>query len=420
MPASATRDRRLLRPPPPRRLERPDDERRPSLRRRTMRPETATIVGVADANRVERQKILERADRSHAFDCYRLNQTFRSSFGRTLSHLVAPRRTIAPSHLFAPTHSHLAPSLLTCYPVPMPCMRMFVTLGRNFTVSSTTRSPQHTVANFTVSSPTSPRSGPTRAAPQGHRAVLHGGIFQPHHRWVHDPGRVRSPGIGDPLQFADDSSIAAPHHAGILRWPTAAPTPTGQFSSRSDRAASRRSAFGFGEGRQRHGRRQENRRQPTGNAPSVEDIVIQTVRLSGPDGGGAASTARAIAAFPSGAALMPLSTTTAAGSPPCTSAATPRPTLQATALVNEAFVSWPPQPREFANRTHFLAIAAAAIRQLLVHVPSPAAAAKRGGAPLRVTLDDQPGRAGATLPRSDATGHRRARPRPVIVAASRC
>ena len=68
----------------------------------------------------------------------------------------------------------------------------------------------------------------------------------------------------------------------------------------------------------------------------------------------------------------------------------PGQTLQATALVNEAFVRLAAErPREFANRTHFLAIAALSMRQILVQRARARRAAKRGGAPQRVTFDDQ-------------------------------
>jgi len=68
----------------------------------------------------------------------------------------------------------------------------------------------------------------------------------------------------------------------------------------------------------------------------------------------------------------------------------PGQTLQATALVNEAFVRLSAErPREFANRTHFLAIAALSMRQILVQRARARRAAKRGAAPQRVTLDDQ-------------------------------
>ncbi len=67
----------------------------------------------------------------------------------------------------------------------------------------------------------------------------------------------------------------------------------------------------------------------------------------------------------------------------------PGQTLQATALVNEAFVRLAAErAREFQNRTHFLAIAALSMRQILVQRARARRAAKRGGAPERVTLDD--------------------------------
>ncbi len=72
-------------------------------------------------------------------------------------------------------------------------------------------------------------------------------------------------------------------------------------------------------------------------------------------------------------------------------------TLQATALVNEAFVQLAAErPRAFQNRTHFLAIAARSMRQILIQRARARGAAKRGGAPQRVTLDE--GRAGVTTP----------------------
>ena len=69
----------------------------------------------------------------------------------------------------------------------------------------------------------------------------------------------------------------------------------------------------------------------------------------------------------------------------------PGQTLQATALVNEAFVRLAAErPREFANRTHFLAIAALSMRQILVQRARARRAAKRGGAPHRITLAPTP------------------------------
>ena len=68
----------------------------------------------------------------------------------------------------------------------------------------------------------------------------------------------------------------------------------------------------------------------------------------------------------------------------------PGQTLQATALVNEAFVRLAAEKtRPFANRTHFLAIAALSMRQILVQRARARHAAKRGGSPRRVTLDEQ-------------------------------
>jgi RNA polymerase sigma factor (TIGR02999 family) len=67
----------------------------------------------------------------------------------------------------------------------------------------------------------------------------------------------------------------------------------------------------------------------------------------------------------------------------------PGQTLQATALVNEAFVRLAAErARRFNSRTHFLAIAALSMRQILVQRARARRAAKRGGAPQRVTLDD--------------------------------
>lgn len=72
----------------------------------------------------------------------------------------------------------------------------------------------------------------------------------------------------------------------------------------------------------------------------------------------------------------------------------PGQTLQATALVNEAFVRMSAErARQFQNRTHFLAIAALSMRQILVQRARARRAAKRGGAPERVTLDEHLARA---------------------------
>jgi RNA polymerase sigma-70 factor (ECF subfamily) len=64
-------------------------------------------------------------------------------------------------------------------------------------------------------------------------------------------------------------------------------------------------------------------------------------------------------------------------------------TIQATALVHEAYMRLAGErPRAFANRTHFIAIAALSMRQILVQRARARHAAKRGGQPVRVTLDD--------------------------------
>jgi RNA polymerase sigma-70 factor, ECF subfamily len=74
----------------------------------------------------------------------------------------------------------------------------------------------------------------------------------------------------------------------------------------------------------------------------------------------------------------------------------PGQTLQATALVNEAFVRLVGEKaRGFQNRAHFVAIAALSMRQILVQRARARRAAKRGGAPDRVTLDE------AMLPSAD-------------------
>jgi RNA polymerase sigma factor (TIGR02999 family) len=67
----------------------------------------------------------------------------------------------------------------------------------------------------------------------------------------------------------------------------------------------------------------------------------------------------------------------------------PGQTIQATGLVNEAYLRLAAErPREFANRTHFVAIAALSMRQILVQRARSRAAQKRGGAPERLTLDE--------------------------------
>ena len=64
-------------------------------------------------------------------------------------------------------------------------------------------------------------------------------------------------------------------------------------------------------------------------------------------------------------------------------------TLQPTALVNEAFVKLVDQTRiDWQNRAHFLAVAARAMRQILIDHARARKAAKRGGDLCRVTMDE--------------------------------
>jgi RNA polymerase sigma factor (TIGR02999 family) len=82
-------------------------------------------------------------------------------------------------------------------------------------------------------------------------------------------------------------------------------------------------------------------------------------------------------------------------------------TLQATALVNEAYVRLiGEKAQNWQNRTHFLAIAALSMRQILVQRARARKAAKRGGDPERITLDEQLLPAAATV-----------QPRPVDLVA---
>ncbi len=79
----------------------------------------------------------------------------------------------------------------------------------------------------------------------------------------------------------------------------------------------------------------------------------------------------------------------------------PGQTLQATALVHEAYVRLiGEKAHNWTNKTHFLAIAALSMRQILVQRARARRAAKRGGDPERITLDEQ------LLPASASTrGH---------------
>lgn len=64
-------------------------------------------------------------------------------------------------------------------------------------------------------------------------------------------------------------------------------------------------------------------------------------------------------------------------------------TLDTTGLVHEAYLKLVDQTRaEFADRSHFYAVAASAMRQVLVDYARRYRADKRGGAPQRVSLTD--------------------------------
>ena len=67
----------------------------------------------------------------------------------------------------------------------------------------------------------------------------------------------------------------------------------------------------------------------------------------------------------------------------------PGQTLQPTALVHEAYLRLlKDQPGRWQNRAHFCAIAAHAMRQILIERARARGALKRGGAQPRVTLDE--------------------------------
>ena len=68
----------------------------------------------------------------------------------------------------------------------------------------------------------------------------------------------------------------------------------------------------------------------------------------------------------------------------------PGQTLQATALVHEAYVRLiGEKAHHWQNRSHFLAIAALSMRQILVQRARARKAVKRGGDPIRVELNEQ-------------------------------
>ena len=64
-------------------------------------------------------------------------------------------------------------------------------------------------------------------------------------------------------------------------------------------------------------------------------------------------------------------------------------TLQTTALLNEAFLRFAEQTRpNFTNRSHFFAVAAKAMRQILVNHAKAAQRQKRGGGAAKIELDE--------------------------------
>ena len=63
-------------------------------------------------------------------------------------------------------------------------------------------------------------------------------------------------------------------------------------------------------------------------------------------------------------------------------------TLQTTALVNEAYLRLADQTSpNFTNRSHFFAVAAQAMRQILVNYAKASQSQKRGGSALKIELD---------------------------------
>lgn len=66
----------------------------------------------------------------------------------------------------------------------------------------------------------------------------------------------------------------------------------------------------------------------------------------------------------------------------------PGETLATTALVNEAFLKLVRRPVGWQDKTHFFALAARAMRQILVDYARERGAQKRGGDRRRTTLDD--------------------------------
>jgi RNA polymerase sigma factor (TIGR02999 family) len=72
-------------------------------------------------------------------------------------------------------------------------------------------------------------------------------------------------------------------------------------------------------------------------------------------------------------------------------------TLQPTALVHEAYLRLDRERGRFANREHFLALAARAMRRVLLDHARRRVADKRGSDPVRVTLSGLDGAAGLVI-----------------------
>jgi RNA polymerase sigma factor (TIGR02999 family) len=62
-------------------------------------------------------------------------------------------------------------------------------------------------------------------------------------------------------------------------------------------------------------------------------------------------------------------------------------TLQATALVHEVYLKLAPTAKDYADRRHFMASAATAMRHILVDHARARQRSKRGGGQMRTTLD---------------------------------
>jgi RNA polymerase sigma factor (TIGR02999 family) len=69
-------------------------------------------------------------------------------------------------------------------------------------------------------------------------------------------------------------------------------------------------------------------------------------------------------------------------------------TLQATALVNDAYLKLMAQDKDWQNRAHFFAVASSLMRRILVDHARSHHAAKRGGGAVKVDLDQPDGNSG--------------------------